>query len=54
MGELDVRQRHQITILGIRENGKLDLNIAAQTRLSADTTLLVLGSSRAVQKCFHI
>lgn len=52
--QLDVRRKYGINILGIRENGNLDLNISADTLLTIGKSILVLGPQKAIQKCFHI
>lgn len=52
--QLDVRRKFGINILGIRENGNLDLNISADTLLTIGKSILVLGPQKAIQKCFHI
>lgn len=52
--QLDIRKKYGINILGIRENGKLNMNIIPDMTLSRDKSILVLGKQKAVQKCFHI
>lgn len=52
--ELDIRKKYGINILGIRENGRLNMDIAPSTPLSTEKSILVLGKQRAIQKCFHI
>ena len=52
--QLDIRKRYGINILGIREQGKLNMNVHPDTILSSDCSILVLGREKAVQKCFHI
>ena len=52
--QLDIRNRYGINILGIRENGKLDMNILPNTVLDGKKSILVLGQQKAVHKCFHI
>ena len=52
--QLDIRKRYGINILGIRENGKLNMNISPDTVLGREKSMLVLGKPKAVQKCFHI
>ena len=52
--QLDIRRKHGINILGIRENGKLNMNITPDTVLSNGRSILILGQQRAVQKCFRI
>ncbi|MGP1407406.1 potassium channel family protein [Selenomonas sp.] len=54
IGELDVRRRHRLNILGIKADGRIDLNISAQTILTANAAVLVAGRkedvTRALQK----
>ena len=52
--QLDIRRKHGINILGIRENGKLNMNITPDTVLSNGKSILILGQQRSVQKCFRI
>ena len=54
VGALDVRRRYDINILGIKKTSKLDIGVTSSTVLTADETVLVLGSSRDIQKCLHI
>lgn len=52
--QLDIRKKYGINILGIRENGKLNMNITPDTILSKGKSILVLGQLKAIQKCFRI
>lgn len=52
--ELDIRKKHGINILGVRTNGKLNMNITPNTVFGYGTSVLVLGQEKAVHKCFHI
>ena len=52
--ELDIRNRYNINILGIRRDGKISMNIAPDTQLQQDDMIMVLGKLADVQKCFHI
>lgn len=54
VGQVDVRKSHNINILGIKQNGTLQLTITPDTMFGAKETLLVLGTNKAVQKCFRI
>lgn len=54
VGELDIRKRFGISILGIRRSGKIDVFVTSDTVLSNDITLLALGEYKALQKCFKI
>ena len=52
--ELDIRKKYGINILGIREGGRLNMDVTPNTPLSTEKSVLVLGKQKAIQKCFHI
>lgn len=52
--ELDLRRKHNINIMAIKHNEKLNLNLKPDTKLSSADTMLVLGHHKEIQKCFHI
>lgn len=52
--ELDIRNRYNVNILGIKRDEKISMNIAPDTQLMPDDTIMVLGKFVDVQKCFHI
>lgn len=54
IGQIDIRKKYGINIMGVRVNGKMDLRVTPETALSEDQTMLVLGELRSIQKCFHI
>ena len=54
VGQLDVRRRFGINILGIKRSGKTDVSVMSDTILSEDITILALGEYKALQKCFRI
>lgn len=55
IGQLDVRKRYHVNIMAIKENGKFSMTvITPETSLPAGSTILVLGTQRDIQKCFHI
>ena len=54
VGELDIRRKYGINILGIKRSGKTDVSITPDTVLSGETTILALGEYKALQKCFRI
>lgn len=54
IGELDIRRKFGINILGIKHLGKTDVSITPDTVLSGEITLLALGEYKALQKCFRI
>ena len=54
VGELDIRNNHHINIMAFKQNGALDLSIRSDTKIPEGSTMLVLGSSRDIPKCFYI
>ena len=54
VGELDIRRKYGINILGIKRSGKTDVSITPDTVLSGETTILALGEYKTLQKCFRI
>ena len=54
VGELDIRRKFGINILGVKRSGKTDVSITSDTVLSKEITILALGEYKALQKCFRI
>ena len=54
VGNIDIRKKYNITIMALKRDGKLEMSITPDTVLDKDATMLVLGASRDIQKCFHI
>lgn len=54
IADLDIRKKHKINIMAVKQNGRLELTISPETRLSSSDTLLVIGKYHDVQKCFRI
>ena len=54
IGQIDIRKRYGITIMAIKENGRMNLSITPETVLDNNKTMLVLGERRALHKCFRI
>lgn len=54
VGELDVRRRYGVNILGVKKGKRLDIAVNSGTVLTEDERALVVGSNRDIQKCFHI
>ena len=54
IGELDIRRKCGVNILGVKWNGKTDVNISPETVLDADMTLLVLGENQELKKHFRL
>lgn len=55
IGQLDVRKRYHVNIMAIKQQGKFSMTvITPDTALPANSSILVLGTQRDIQKCFHI
>ena len=54
VGELNVRRKFGINILGIKRAGETDVSVTPDTILSDDITILALGEYKALHKCFRI
>ena len=54
MTRLQYYVKYNITIMALKRDGKLEMSITPDTVLDKDVTMLVLGASRDIQKCFHI
>ena len=54
VGELDIRRKFGINILGLKRSGKTDVSVTPDTVLPADVTILALGEYKSLQKCFRI
>lgn len=52
--QIDIRKKFNINIMGLRNNGKLALSVSPDMVLEEKDTLMVLGSNKNIQKCFHI
>ena len=51
---IDIRGRFGINIMAIRRDGRLDINITPDMVLTAGCHMLVLGSNKNIEECFHI
>ena len=54
IGQIDIRKRYGITIMAIKDNGKMKLSVTPETILNENKTMLVLGERKSMQKCFKI
>lgn len=54
IGQIDIRKKYNINIMGVKRNGKLELSISPDMVLEAGQTMLVLGKNKDLQKCFRI
>ena len=54
VGSLDIRKKYNINIMAVKKQGTINLTITPDTRVSEDESLLILGSNKAIQKCFRL
>ena len=54
IGDLDIRKRYHVNIMGLKHNDAMNLNISTDTCLPEGDSILVLGAIKDIQKCFHI
>ncbi len=54
IGQIDIRKKYSINIMGVKKNGKLELTVSPDMELKEGETMLVLGQIRDLQKCFRL
>ncbi len=54
IGEIDIRKKYGINILGIKDGEKLNVNVSPSQILSLELSLLVIGDYKELKKCFKI
>ncbi len=54
VGELDIRKRANLNILGVRKEGVLDMKISPEVVIEEGMSMYVLGTYKDVDKCFDI
>lgn len=52
--ELNLRKKYNINILGFRINGKLNMSVKAENVVQKGSSMMVLGKSDDIQRCFHL
>lgn len=52
--EVDIRRKFNINILALKKDGNMNFAATPDMVLTKDSTLLVLGQYKDIQKCFHI
>ena len=50
----DATEQNKYGYAGVKKDGKLELSVSPDMVLDSQNTMLVLGRSKNVQKCFHI
>ena len=54
VGQIDIRKKYNVNIMGLRNGERLELTVTPDTVLSTGKTLMVLGQYKYIQKCFRI
>lgn len=54
IGEIDIRKKHNINILALKDDLGSNFSLSAQTVFEEGKTLLVLGKYKDLKKCFDI
>ncbi len=54
VGQIDIRRKYGINIMGVKRDGKLELTITPDTLFGEKDSILVLGKYKDLQKCFRI
>ncbi len=51
---LDIRRKHNVTIMALKEGKKMILSFSPDMVFSGSETVLVVGSGKDIQKCFRM
>ena len=54
IGEIDIRKKYGINILGIKDENKLSMDVTPSQVLNSKLSLLVIGDYKRLQRCFKI
>ena len=54
VGELNIRRKYGINLLGLKKDGKTDVSVTPDTHLTKDVTILALGEYQTLKKCFAL
>ena len=54
IGEIDIRKKYGINILGIKDENKLSVDVTPSQVLNSKLSLLVIGDYKKLQRCFKI
>lgn len=52
--QLDIRKKHNINIIAVKQNGKMNTAVSPDLVLNADEKIFVIGEYKALQKPFHL
>lgn len=54
VGQIDIRKKFDLNILGVRTGGSLDMQVSADTEFKEGQQMLILGKDKDVQKYFGL
>ena len=54
VGELNIRRKYGINLLGLKKDGKTNVSVTPDTPLTKDVTILALGEYQTLKKCFSL
>ncbi len=52
--QIDIRKKYNINIMGVKNNGKINLNITPNLIFNKNESILVLGEHKLIQKIFKL
>ena len=53
IGQIDIRKKYNINIMGVKKDGRLALSLSPDVVLHEGEIMLVLGRNKDLQRCFH-
>ena len=54
VGQIDIRRKYGVTIMALKENGRMNLSVTPDSVLNPRDTMLVLGEKKALRKTFRM
>lgn len=54
VGEINIRQKHNVTIMALRKDGKIFFEISSGTRLEKGQAMIILGEHKELQKVLRL
>ena len=54
VGQIDIRRKYGVTIMALKENGRMNLSVTPDSVLNPNDTMLVLGEKKALRKTFRM
>ncbi|MBQ5326407.1 MAG: TrkA family potassium uptake protein [Oscillospiraceae bacterium] len=54
ISQIDIRRKYGINILGIKQNGIMDVMVKPDTALTEKDTLMVIGENSSIKRCFML